>query len=221
MDCVHQRGLCVPEYLASSILQKGFTDVIDANLNNRLIDLMAQAVPRCRAVTPLDSGMVWLTPYVVVGDGSSHACFVSRHKETDAAFFEPFSLGLTGHCRESETADMAAARILYELVGTSVHDVIQADLAGLVWLNRSRFEATHIAIVYKVRVNILHDHAIDRECFKGKWMSMEDIFGLFHYDALTPWSKYLLRRQGMSGLFARLEATPVLPAISETITQAF
>lgn len=167
MDCLNQRALCVPEHLATSILQKGFTPSMDAQMDNRLVDLMANAVPGCRAVTPLDSGMVWLTPYVVVGNRSGASCLISRRKEPEADYFEPFSLGVTGYCRESETADMAAARILLEATGIPAQSVLRAGFAGFVWLNRSRYEATHIGLVYKVLVDAPGNQIANNECFKG------------------------------------------------------
>lgn len=219
MDCLKQRALCVPEHLASSVLQKGFTPATDMQMDGRLVDLMAHAVPGCRAAMPLDSGMVWLTPYVVVGNRAGASCLVSRRKEPKADYFEPFSLGVTGYCSEGETADMAAARILREATGIPSQHVVRAGFAGFVRLNRSRYEATHIGLVYRVLVDAPGNQIMNSECFKGKWMERDDIISLFNLDAMTPLSKYLFRRQGSSGMFMRLFATSLEKALLDTISR--
>lgn len=219
MECMKQKALCVPEHLAASILRKGFTPAHDGQMDGRLVDLMAHARPQCRAVTPLDSGMVWLAPYVVVGNQAGHSCLVSRRKEPEADYFEPFSLGVTGYCRENETADMAAARILLDTTGIPSQDVVRAGFSGFVWLSRSRYEATHIGLIYRVLVDAPGNEVRSSACFKGKWMERGDVFNLFNLDAMTPLSKYLFRRQGSSELFMRLLATALDRAMFDVMTK--
>lgn len=219
MECLNQRALCVPEQVASSILRKGFTPANESPADGRLEDLMAYASLGCRATMPLDSGMVWLAPYVVVGNRAGESCLVSRRKDPQADYFEPFSLGVTGYCREGETADMAAARILLETTGIPLQRVIRAGFSGFVWLNRSHYEATHIGLVYQVLVDEPGNGIMNSECFKGRWMEWVDVFNLFTQDAMTPLSKYLFRRQGTSELFMLLLATASDRIILDAMTQ--
>lgn len=206
MDCTRMRALCVPEPIVSSIIPKGYTFATSGQMEGRLMDLMEQATVRCLLTAQQNSEMVWLSPYVIVGCGTGQSCFVSKRKYETAAGFSPFSLGLSGYCLENESADVAAARILYESLGYSPYDVSRAGFIGFVWIGRSEV-ANHIAMVYKVLIKDPAQIMVSNKTIKGCWMKAEDVLMLHNLREFDRWSAYLLRMQGATSFFPGIGPT--------------
>jgi len=210
LDCTQLRSLCVPETIASSLLEKGFTADNGEGIGTKLFDLLENAVVRCRREATAESAVVWLIPYVIVGSRTGRTCFVSKSRRKNSICVETCSLGLTGYCGENETPETAAARILFDSLGVSPDDIACASMMGFLWIRKTPVTAAHIAVVYKVLIDDPCCKPAFNEDLDGHWMEDGDLFDLFHAEMLSAWSRYLLRTQGITGLFTKHNPSPAI-----------